>query len=157
MSVADPSDRIARMRKFLAVLVVLALVAAGVWFWAGRSDGPALAFNKPGPLIGQTGELEVVVDPHGSELESMEIVLEQDGARTPLFTLPGDATTQLKQPDGKMAVTRPVGKRAVPALKAGKARFVATASRKVLFGLRSVRSEASRDVSGAVLPVYGRA
>jgi murein DD-endopeptidase MepM/ murein hydrolase activator NlpD len=141
------------MRKLLAVLVVLALIAGGVWVWAGRSEGPTLTFGKPGPLIGQTGELELVVDPLGSPLETLEIVLEQDGTRTPLFTMPGDATTQLRQHgDGKMAVTRPVGKRAIPALRAGKARFVATSSRKVLFGLRTVSSEASRDVEVRLTP-----
>jgi murein DD-endopeptidase MepM/ murein hydrolase activator NlpD len=141
------------MRKLLAVLVVLALVAGGVWVWAGRSEGPTLTFAKPGPLIGQTGELELVVDPLGSSLETLDIALEQDGTRTPLFSLPGDATAQLRQHgDGKMAVTRPVGKRAIQALKAGKARFVATSSRPVLFGLRTVSSEASRDVEVRLTP-----
>jgi murein DD-endopeptidase MepM/ murein hydrolase activator NlpD len=141
------------MRKLLAVLVVLALVAGGVWVWAGRSAGPTLTFGKPGPLIGQTGELELVVDPLGSALETLDIVLEQDGGRTPLFSLPGDQTVQLRQHgDGRMVVTRPVGKRAIPALKAGKARFVATSSRKVLFGLRTVSSEASREVEVRLTP-----
>jgi murein DD-endopeptidase MepM/ murein hydrolase activator NlpD len=141
------------MRKVLAVLVLLLLVAGGVWFWAGRSAGPTLTFNKPGPLIGQTGELELVVDPLGSAIQTLDVVLEQEGARTPVFTLPGDAQTKLtQQPDGKMVITRPVGKKAIPALKAGKARFVATSSRKVLFGLRTVRSEASRDVEVRLIP-----
>ena len=132
------------MRKVLAVLVLLLLIAGGVWFMAGRQAGPTLTFNKPGPLIGQTGDLELRIDPHGSPLETLSIVLEQDGARTPVFTLPGDASTKLiQQPDGSLILQRPVGKKALPALKAGTARFVATSSRKVLFGRREVSSEVS--------------
>jgi murein DD-endopeptidase MepM/ murein hydrolase activator NlpD len=141
------------MRKLLAVLVVLLLIAAGVWVMAGRSDGPGLTFTKPGPLIGQTGELELKIDPHGSPLETLDVALEQDGARTPLFALPGTAESKLaQQPDGTLVLTRPVGKRALASLKAGKARFVATSSRKVLFGLRTVASEASRDADVRLTP-----
>jgi murein DD-endopeptidase MepM/ murein hydrolase activator NlpD len=141
------------MRKVLAVLVLLLLVAGGVWFMAGRSAGPTLTFNKPGPLIGQTGELELLVDPHGAAPETLDVVLEQEGTRTTVFTLPGNESTKLtQQADGKMLLTRPIGKKALPALKQGKARFIATSSRKVLFGLRVVSSEASRDVEVRLVP-----
>ena len=141
------------MRKVLAVVVVLLLIAGGVWFMAGRQEGPTLTFTKPGPLIGQTGDLELKIDPHGSPLESLSIVLEQDGARTPVFSLPGDDQTRLiQQPDGSLILQRPVGKKALPALKAGPARFIATSSRKVLFGRREVHSEASRDVEVKLTP-----
>jgi hypothetical protein len=141
------------MRKVLAFLVLLLLIAGGVWVMAGRQEGPTLTFTKPGPLIGQTGDLELTIDPHGSALDTLTLTLEQDGARTPLFALPGDASTKLtQQADGKMRLTRPVGKRAVPQLKQGKARFVATSSRKVLFGRRVVSSEASRDVEVKLIP-----
>ena len=59
------------MRKVLAVLVLLLLIAGGVWFMAGRQAGPTLTFTKPGPLIGQTGDLELRIDPHGSPLETL--------------------------------------------------------------------------------------
>ena len=141
------------MRKVLAVLVLLLLIAGGVWVMAGRQEGPTLTFTKPGPLIGQTGDLELRIDPHGSPLETLSVALEQDGARTPLFALPGDASTKLtQQADGKMTLSRSIGKRAVPQLKQGKARFVATSSRKVLFGRRVVSSEASRDVEVKLIP-----
>jgi murein DD-endopeptidase MepM/ murein hydrolase activator NlpD len=141
------------MRKVLAVLVLLLLIAGGVWFMAGRQEGPTLTFTKPGALIGQTGELELKVDPHGSPLETLSIVLEQDGARTPIFDLPGDANSKLsQQADGTMILQRAVGKRVTPALKQGKAKFIATSSRKVLFGRRVVSSEASRDVEVRLVP-----
>ena len=141
------------MRKVLAVVVVLLLIAGGVWFMAGRQEGPTLTFTKPGPLIGQTGDLELKIDPHGSPLESLSIVLEQDGARTPVFSLPGDDQTRLiQQPDGSLILQRPVGKKALPALKAGPARFIATSSRKVLFGRRVVSSEVACRVDVRLTP-----
>jgi len=141
------------MRKVLAVLVLLLAIAGGVWFMAGRAEGPTLTFSKPGPLIGQTGELELKVDPKGTPLQSLDIALEQDGARTPLFSLPGnDAAKLTPQSDGSMTVTRPIGKKAVPALKQGKARIVVTSSRAVLFGRRVVSSEASRDFEVKLIP-----
>ena len=42
------------MRKVLAVLVLLLLIAGGVWVMAGRQEGPTLTFTKPGALIGQS-------------------------------------------------------------------------------------------------------
>ena len=141
------------MRKVLAVVVVLLLIAGGVWFMAGRQEGPTLTFTKPGPLIGQTGDLELKIDPHGSPLETLSIVLEQDGARTPVFSLPGDDQTRLiQQPDGSLILQRPVGKKALPALKAGPARFIATSSRKVLFGRRVVSSEVACRVDVRLTP-----
>jgi murein DD-endopeptidase MepM/ murein hydrolase activator NlpD len=141
------------MRKVLAVLVLLLMIAGGVWVMAGRQEGPTLTFTKPGPLIGQTGDLELKVDPHGSPLETLSVVLEQDGARTPVFALPGDAQSKLvQQADGSLILQRPVGKKALAALKAGKAKFIATSSRKVLFGRREVSSEASRDVDVRLTP-----
>src|SRR5262245_1769666 len=104
------------MRKVLAVLVVLALIPGRARYWAGHARGPTLTFKQPGPPIGQSGGLELVVDPLGSTIETLDVVLEQDGARTPVFTLPGDANTKLtQQPDGKMVITRPVGKKVITA------------------------------------------
>jgi hypothetical protein len=141
------------MRKVLAVLVLLLAIAGGVWFMAGRSAGPTLTFNKPGPLIGQRGDLELLVDAHGSAPETLDVVLEQDGVRTTVFGLPGNESTKLmQQPDGTILLTRPIGKKALPALKQGKARFIASSSRKVLFGMRIVSSEASRDVEVRLTP-----
>jgi hypothetical protein len=141
------------MRKVLAVLVLLLLIAGGVWVMAGRQEGPTLTFTKPGALIGQSGELELKIDAHGSAPETLTLALEQDGTRTPLFSLPGEAQSKLtQQPDGTWLLQRPVGKRAIAGLKAGKAKFIATSSRKVLFGQREVSSEASREADVRLTP-----
>jgi murein DD-endopeptidase MepM/ murein hydrolase activator NlpD len=141
------------MRKLLALLVVLLLIAAGVWFAAGRADGPAVTIAKPGGVVGQTGELEVAIDTPGGTLTALDVALEQDGARTPIFSLPGDETTKLVQAsESRVTLTRPFGKKAVPALKQGKARVVVTATRPVLFGYRAATSTTSKEVEVRLTP-----
>ena len=141
------------MRKLLALLVVLLIIAAGVWLAAGRAAGPTIAIAKPGGLVGQASELEVTIDTPGGALDALDVALEQDGTRTPLFSLPGDETTKLVQVNAtRITLSRPFGKQSVPALKAGKARVVVTATRPVLFGYRAATSTASKDVDVRLTP-----
>lgn len=52
----------------------------------------------------------------------------------------------------RLVIVRPVGKKAVPALKAGPARITVTASRPVFFGLRQVSSVQTRDLEVRLTP-----
>ena len=141
------------MRKLLALIVVLAIIAGGVWLAAGRAAGPAIEVAKPATLIGQAGDLEVVVDTPGGTLTRLDITLEQGGAVHPLFSLPGDAQTKIAQEsETRVRLSRPIGKRTLPALKAGKARVVVTAVRPVLFGYREAQATATRDVEVRLTP-----
>jgi murein DD-endopeptidase MepM/ murein hydrolase activator NlpD len=141
------------MRKLLALIVLLAIIAGGVWLAAGRAAGPAIDITKPPKLIGQTGTLEVVVDTPGGTLQALDVALEQDGARHPLFSLPGDERTKVAQEsETRVRLTREIGKRTMPDLKAGKARIVVTATRPVLMGYRQATSSASRDIEVRLTP-----
>jgi murein DD-endopeptidase MepM/ murein hydrolase activator NlpD len=141
------------MRKLLALIVLLAIVAGGVWFAAGRAVGPTIDIAKPAKLIGQNGDLEVVIETPGAALKRLDIALEQDGARVPLFSLPGDNTTKIAQESAtRVRVSRAIGKRAVPQLKQGKATVVVSATRPVLFGYREATSTASREVEIRLTP-----
>jgi murein DD-endopeptidase MepM/ murein hydrolase activator NlpD len=141
------------MRKFLALLVVLALIAGGVWFAAGRAAGPTIAIAKPGALVGQTGELEVAVDAPAAKLNALDVAIEQDGSRIPLFSMPGDADTKLTTESAdRVRLTRAIGKKHLPGLKQGKAKVVVSATRPVLFGYREVSSSASHDFEVKLTP-----
>jgi murein DD-endopeptidase MepM/ murein hydrolase activator NlpD len=141
------------MRKLFALLVLLLLIAAGVWFAAGRAVGPAIEIVKPSKLIGQNGELEVVLDTPGGTLKTLVVTLEQDGARVPLFSLPGDATTTLTQEsETRVRLKRAIGKRSLPQLKQGKATIHVAATRPVLFGYREAASAAAREVDVRLTP-----
>jgi murein DD-endopeptidase MepM/ murein hydrolase activator NlpD len=140
------------MRRLFALVVILALIAGGAWFAAGRAAGPVVEIAQPSKLIGQTGELNVVID-SPTTLKTLDVALEQDGQRTPLFSLPGDNSAKLTQEsDRRVRLTRPIGKRAVPQLKAGKARIIVNTTRPVLFGYREVASSASKDFEVRLTP-----
>ena len=52
----------------------------------------------------------------------------------------------------RVTLTRPIGKRSVPALTAGKARVVVTATRPVLFGYRAGDVDRDQDVDVRLTP-----
>jgi murein DD-endopeptidase MepM/ murein hydrolase activator NlpD len=140
------------MGKLITLLVVVALVAGGAWYWAGRAEGPSIDIAQPAKVIGQSGDLAVVVEAPEGKLTALDIVLEQEGKQTPLFSLPGNEVSKMTQEGDKVRVTRPIGKRQIQSLKSGKARILVTATRPVLFGYRSAQSTASRDVDVRLVP-----
>ena len=64
---------------------------------------------------------------------------------------PADGAVKQDAPD-RFFVIRPIGKKALPDLKAGPAKIVVRASRPVLRGLRTVSAEASKDVQVRLEP-----
>jgi len=140
------------MKKFLAFIFVLALGAGVAWFVAGRAAGPAIDIAQPQKAIGQSGELVVVIDTPGGRLARLEVAVEQNGARWPVFSLPGGDASQLQREGDRLRLARPIGKKQISDLRAGKARIVVTAVRPVLFGVRQVQSIAARDVEVRLTP-----
>jgi murein DD-endopeptidase MepM/ murein hydrolase activator NlpD len=141
------------LRTLMALVVALALIAGGAWFAAGRAAGPTVDIVKPRNVVGQAGELEILAEAPGGTLTQLDIALEQGSARTPLFTLPGDATSQvLQETESRVRIRRPIGRATLPQLKPGKARLVVTATRPVLFGYREATSVTARDVDVRLTP-----
>jgi hypothetical protein len=140
--------------RVLLILIVFAIIGfAGAWFWAGRSEGPAIEIRQPGRYVGQSGTLELAVRAPGGDLTRVDAVLEQNGRRHPIFAL--DAKDQpAAGPDAAdtLRIIRPLGKRVIPELKAGDARLVVRAARPVLFGLREAESVAVHDVQVRLEP-----
>src|SRR5687768_252391 len=135
------------MRKLLLFVVVLALIAGGAWLWAGRMEGPRIELRGPERFIGQATPLDVRVESPGGEFSRVEVTLEQNGQTHPVFSLEQPAQGSLKQETAeRIYIMRPVGKRDIPELQAGKARIVVRAARPVMYGMRQAESEAARDV-----------
>jgi len=134
------------MRFLLGLVLILLLAAGGTYVVAGRMAGPAIQINKPEKVVGMSAPLEVDVQAPGAHLEDLRIVLEQNGKQVPLFTLADQKGAQLRQngPD-RLVVSREIGKQAVPELQSGNASIVVTASRKVVYGIRTVESTARHD------------
>jgi murein DD-endopeptidase MepM/ murein hydrolase activator NlpD len=141
------------MRTFIVLIVLLALGGGAAWYFAGRSPGPVIEIAQPGKAIGQTGELVVNIDTPDGKITQLEITLEQNGKRTPLFSLSDTSAGQLtREGDHVLRVTRPIGKREIPELEAGDARIIVTAVRPVLFGYREVQSSADLDIEVRLTP-----
>ena len=140
--------------KFLAFLLLLIVIGGGVaWFWAGRQPGPAVQFRQPDKYVGQTSELDLMVQTPPGQLSRLDVTIEQSGKSIPVFTLsqPTQATTRQDSAD-RFYVMRPIGKRAIPELQAGPARIVVHAARPVLRGMRQAESETTRDVQVRLEP-----
>jgi len=134
------------MKKILLVLVVLVVAAGAAWVVAGRAAGPAIDIIQPVSVVGAAGNLEVAVDAPSGRLSGLDVTLVQGDRELPLFSLaaPGAAGLQQETPE-RVRLTRGIGKGELPELAVGPARVVVRAARPVLFGLRTVRSEATRD------------
>ncbi len=134
------------MRFLLGLVLVLALAAAGVFVYAGRLAGPGIEINKPEKVVGASSPMEVVVQAPGAHFEHLQITLEQNGKSFPLFSLSEQEGAQVRQ-DGadRLVVSRVIGKQTIPELQSGDARLVVNAARKVIYGIRTVESTATRD------------
>jgi murein DD-endopeptidase MepM/ murein hydrolase activator NlpD len=142
------------MRKLAVALIVLLLVVGGVFVYAGRLPGPSIDISSPAAFVGRSTPLDVVIDAPGSSVSAVEVLLEQNGAQTPLLTREGGQADRHVTDDGpgRVRVTHVVGRESVPGLVSGQARLVITASRPVLFGLRQVVTTMSRDVTVRLEP-----
>src|SRR5262249_45362017 len=136
------------MRFVLGFVLVVALIAGGLYVYAGRLPGPAIEIARPTKYVGQTGAVEVAVTAPGAKLTRLQIAFEQNGRQTPLVSLaqPGSAEIKHEGAD-RVRITRAIGRDVIPDLKSGPARIVVTAERPVVYGLRKVQSTASHDVT----------
>ena len=134
------------MRYLFGLLLLLLLLAGGAWFYAGRDGAPSLEFAKPEKFVGVSTPVELVVGVPMTELSDLRLTLEQNGKSFPVYSL-GDAAAEVKdEGDGRIRVTKVVGKQQVPELQSGPARLVAHAQRTVLRGFRTLGSNAVKDV-----------
>ncbi len=135
------------MRYLLGLILIAALVAGGVFVYAGRLPGPSVEIVKPTKYVGQSTPIEVAVSTPGAKVDTITITFEQNGKQTPLFSLASPGAAGIRQESANsVRVTRTIDRDAVPDLKTGAARIVVTATRPVLRGWRKTQTIASRDV-----------
>ncbi len=141
------------MGKLIVILVLLAAAAGGAWYMAGRAAPPVIEIVEPQRLIGQSGELEVMITTPGGELTQLDVVLQQGEARWPVLKLSGDGPAELSRPgENQLQLQQPIGKRDVPELEAGSLLIHVTAMRAVLFGLREISSSTTHEVEVRLSP-----
>jgi murein DD-endopeptidase MepM/ murein hydrolase activator NlpD len=140
------------MGKLIAFLVLLLAAAGGAWYVAGQADPPGIEITQPQRLVGQTGDLEVLVTAPDALLTSLDVTLLQEGEPVTAFTLAEAGNGQLARQGDSVRLVRSIGKREVPALAAGSLTIRVTAVRPVLFGLRQLSSTAMREVEVRLTP-----
>jgi murein DD-endopeptidase MepM/ murein hydrolase activator NlpD len=145
------------LKRALLFLIVLGVIAAGVAYFAAPRymPGPVIEIRGPEKFVGQNSSLEFFVEAPRTEFSRVEAIFEQEGQSTTVFSLdPAQAgNAQVKQATGdRLWVIRPIGKQAVPTLKAGPARITITAARPVLYGLREVSNSVSKDLEVRLEP-----
>ena len=142
------------MRKYLALAIVL-IVAGGVgtaWYRAGNAPGPAIEFVGP-TMVGREGELELVVTTPKGELNSLDVVIEQDGAEMPVLDSATDGFSALtRDGDDRLVLRAPVGRNQYEDLRQGIATVRVTAVRPVLFGYREAAASATHDFDVSLRP-----
>ncbi len=143
------------IRALLFLLVLGAIVAGAGYVLAGRQAGPSLDVRSPEKYVGQVSQLEFFVDAPGGNLAQVEAVLEQEGQRTVVFSNdPAQPQTADVKTDAanRLWVIRPIGKQALPDLKAGPARLTIRASRPVFYGVRTIETSITRDLEVRLEP-----
>jgi murein DD-endopeptidase MepM/ murein hydrolase activator NlpD len=132
------------MRLFrLTVLALIVLVIVGLgagWYLAGREAGPSITIKSPDKFIGQKGSLDVVAE-SATPVTTVSAILEQNGQSFVVASFGLEAT-----PQNQVSLSGVLGKAAQPALVNGPATLTVTASRQVLFGLRTAESSVTRDL-----------
>lgn len=135
------------MFRWLLGLLVLLLFAFGIaYVVAGRGAPPHITIAKPDRVIGQTGDLEVVVEAPQTRFSALSIALEQNGKTTPLYSLTDAAGATVANVDANhLRVTRGIGKKDVADLQQGTARIVVHAARPSFLNLRQLSSSGSKE------------
>src|SRR5204863_5475655 len=135
------------MRYLIGLVLAAALVAGGLFMYAGRLPGPAIEIVKPAKYVGETTTVEVTLRAPGAKwVGDFQVACEQGGKQTPLASFASPGTAEIKQEGDLVRITRTFDRTTIPDLKSGPARIVVTAERPVLFGLRKTKSTASHDV-----------
>jgi Peptidase family M23 len=143
------------VRALLFLLVICAFALAGAYVVSGNQPGPSIDVRSPDKLVGQNTPLEFFVEAPGGRFAAIDAVLEQDGQATTVFSLDpaGQPAGEVKQASAdRMWIIRPIGKQALPNLKAGPARLRIVASRPILYGLRTAQTEVTRDLEVRLEP-----
>jgi murein DD-endopeptidase MepM/ murein hydrolase activator NlpD len=140
-------------RILFIVSIVAVLGGAAAWYLAGKEPGPVLTLDKPGASIGRTFTVEFTATSPGGRMTSLEARLEQEGRAIPIvsYAAPADATLTQETPE-RVRIARAVPKADLASLRDGPARLVITATRPVLFGLRTAVTRLVHTVTARVTP-----
>jgi hypothetical protein len=142
------------IRALLFVVIICALLLGGAYLYAGTQPGPVIELKSPEKYVGQNSQLEFSVGSPTGAAATINALLEQEGQTTTVFSTDPSQQPQgeVKQEANRMFVIRPIGKQALPNLKAGPAKLTVTATAPVLYGIRDTSTTVTRDLEVRLEP-----
>jgi len=147
------------LKLLLGVLVLGIIGLGGAWIWAGRMEGPRIDVRQPQKFVGQAGTLDMMVEAPRGELSRLDAVLEQGGKSYPVYAREtGERTRTSQQNADQLWISRPIGKKDIPALKSGPARIVIRAAHLIEQGKSDDREAIRKALDGHICRCtgYGR-
>lgn len=126
------------VKLILLAAIAIAVIGGGVmWYRAGHEAGPTITINSPDKYVGRATALKVTID-SPTPVAGSTVAMTQNGKAVTLTDLKND--TQGNQ----VVTTATVGR---DGLSNGTATLTVDASRKTFYGLRTVSSHVSRDLT----------
>ena len=140
------------MKRYVALLILVAAGAGTAWVVAGRASSPMIEFIEP-VAIGQVGELVMMIDTPGGELSLLEVTLKQGGETLQVFNLArGSASGLAREGEDRLVLRQPMGRQRFESLSEGAASVAVTAVRPVLFGFREVMTQSELGIDVRLRP-----
>jgi murein DD-endopeptidase MepM/ murein hydrolase activator NlpD len=133
-----------RFFKLLLLAVVLIIIAGAgaMWYMAGREDGPVITITAPDKFIGRGTPFSFTFE-SPTELTGATFYFEQNGKPLPV------ADVKNEPAGGKLVMSGTVGREGAVN---GPVSLKVEAGRKTLYGLRTVSSEARRELTARLDP-----
>jgi murein DD-endopeptidase MepM/ murein hydrolase activator NlpD len=126
----------------LAAFLIGVVVGGGAYYMAGREAGPTITIDAPDKFIGRATPFTFTID-SPTEVTGATFYFEQNGKPLPVVDVKNE------QADGKLVMTGRVGREGVVN---GPVSLRVEAGRKTFYGLRTVFSEARRELTARLDP-----
>lgn len=141
------------MRWLVLILVLVVAIAGGAYLYAGRLPGPTITITQPDRFMGRATPVDIVIEAPGGSLSALEVAVRQGERLQTVSTLSAQGPLTLTQEDAsRIRLTGSLGAEAIPELTEGQASIEVSATRPVLFDLRTATSVATRDVEVRLTP-----
>jgi murein DD-endopeptidase MepM/ murein hydrolase activator NlpD len=131
--------RILKLVFWLILLTVL-VGAPAAWYWAGLQPGPTITITSPEKFVGRTTPLSVTFE-SPSPITGATVYVDQGGKPLSIPDM------RAERSDTRIVMTGTVGGAKQEGMANGPATLIVEASRKELYGLRTVYSTARRELT----------
>jgi murein DD-endopeptidase MepM/ murein hydrolase activator NlpD len=131
--------RILKLVFWLILLTVL-VGAPAAWYWAGLQPGPTITITSPEKFVGRTTPLSVTFE-SPSPITGATVYVDQGGKPLSIPDM------RAERSDTRIVMTGTIGGAKQEGMANGPATLIVEASRKELYGLRTVYSTARRELT----------